>query len=42
MQDKLKLDVFSKGRFKNVEATILDGMDLDIPTYVRLGVEIEK
>jgi len=42
MQDKLKLDIYGKGRFKNVEATILDGMDLDIPTYVRLGIDIEK
>ncbi len=42
LQDKLKLDVSGKGRFKNVEATILDGEDLDIPTFVRRGIQIEK
>ncbi len=42
LQDKLKLEVSGKGRFKNVEATILDGQDLDIPTYVRRGIQIEK
>ncbi len=42
LQDKLKLDVSGKGRFKNVEATILDGQDLDIPTFVRRGIKIEK
>jgi len=42
LQDKLKLDVSGKGRFKNVEATIMDGEDLDIPTFVRRGLQIEK
>ena len=42
LQDKLKLDVSGKGRFKNVEATIMDGEDLDIPTFVRRGIQIEK
>jgi cell division protein FtsZ len=42
LQDKLKLDVSGKGRFKNVEATIMDGEDLDIPTFVRRGIQIER
>ena len=42
LQDKLKLDVSGKGRFKNVEATIMDGEDLDIPTFVRRGLDIGK
>ena len=31
-----------KGRFKDIEPTILDGEDLDVPTYVRRGIAIEK
>jgi cell division protein FtsZ len=42
LQAKLQLDVVSKGRFKDVEATILDGEDLDTPTFIRRGIEIEK
>ena len=42
LQDKLKLGAPGKGRFKNVEATIMDGEDLDIPTYQRRGLNIEK
>ncbi len=42
LQDKLKLDVLGKGRFKNVEATIMNGEDLDIPTFVRRGLQIDK
>lgn len=41
-QDKLKLDTSGKGRFKNVAATVMDGQDLDIPTYIRLRIELEK
>jgi len=42
LQAKLQLDVVSKGRFKDVEATILDGEDLDTPTFIRRGIEIDK
>ncbi len=41
-QDKLRLDISGKGRFKNVAATVMDGQDLDIPTYIRLRIELEK
>lgn len=42
LQNKLKLDVSGKGRFNNVEATIMDGEDLDIPTFIRRGLTLEK
>ena len=42
MQTSLMLEPTGKGRFKDVEPTILDGEDLDIPTFVRRGVSIEK
>lgn len=31
-----------KGRFKDVAPTILDGEDLDVPTFVRRGIYVEK
>ena len=39
-QGDLSLDAADKGRFKDVEPTILDGEDLDIPTYLRRGIPI--
>ena len=30
-----------RGRFKNAEATVWHGEDLDVPTYVRLGINLE-
>lgn len=41
-QTKLSLETSGRGRFKNVEPTILDGEDLDIPTFIRRGISIEK
>jgi cell division protein FtsZ len=41
-QTKLSLDPSGRGRFKDVEATIIDGQDLDIPTFKRRGIAIEK
>jgi len=41
-QELLSLDFPGKGRFKNIEPTFLDGEDLDVPTYVRRGIAIEK
>jgi cell division protein FtsZ len=40
-QTSLGFDAAGKGRFKNVEPTILDGEDLDIPTYRRRGIRLE-
>ena len=38
----LELDLAGKGRFKNVEPTVVDGQDLDVPTFIRLGVKIDR
>ena len=40
LQSKLRLGASGKGRFKDVEATMMDGEDYDIPTYVRRGLKI--
>lgn len=42
LQTRLKLEMPGKGRFKNVEPTIQDGQDLDIPTFVRRGIVIGR
>lgn len=34
-QEQLPLQLVSKGRFDRVEPTVLDGEDLDVPTFVR-------
>lgn len=41
-QTSLRLDFSGKGRFKNVEPTILGGEDLDIPTFIRRRIAIER
>ncbi len=43
-QEELKFDITgaTRGRFNNMTATILDGEDLDTPTYKRKGIELEK
>lgn len=41
-QATLGLDSIGKGMFKDVEPTIIDGEDMDIPTFIRRGVQIEK
>jgi len=35
LQGQLPLEIVSKGRFDKSEPTILDGQDLDVPTFVR-------
>ena len=42
LQAELNLEVSRRGRFKNIEPTILDGEDLDTPTFLRRGIQIEK
>jgi len=39
-QTKLNFDPTEKGRFKNVEPTIYEGEDLDVPTFIRRGVKL--
>lgn len=43
-QEELKFDITggTRGRFTNIAATILDGEDLDTPTYKRRGIVLEK
>ncbi len=41
-QERLKLEASGRGRFKDVEPTILDGEDMDVPTFIRRGMRIEK
>jgi cell division protein FtsZ len=41
VQETLKFEAADKGsRFKNVEPTILDGEDLDLPTFIRRGIKL--
>ena len=40
IQSTLNFDTGDKGRFKNVEPTIYDGEDLDIPTFIRRGIKL--
>jgi hypothetical protein len=34
------LDILNKSRFDKTEATILNGEDLDVPTFIRRGVAL--
>ncbi len=42
LQPLLGLDMSGRDRFKDVDATIIDGEDLDIPTYLRRGIKLDK
>ena len=42
LQAKLSLEPSGRGRFKNVEPTILNGEDLDIPTFIRRRIVVER
>ena len=39
-QVQLPLDIVNKSRFDKTEATILNGEDLDVPTFIRRGVAL--
>ena len=39
-QGQLALEIVSKGRFDQIEPTIHQGQDLDLPTYIRRGVAL--
>lgn len=41
-QPSLGLETSGKGRFKGVEPTVLDGEDLDTPTFIRRGIAIDR
>lgn len=40
VQSRLNLDAPGKGRFKDVEPTLRNGEDLDIPTFMRRGIRL--
>jgi len=39
---KLSYGATGRGKFQNVEPTIFHGQDLDIPTFVRRGIQLER
>lgn len=41
-QPQLILEGFSKGIFKDVEPTIVDSEDMDVPTFIRRHVTVDK
>jgi cell division protein FtsZ len=41
-QTKLSFDSQASARFRNAQPTILNGEDLDTPTFIRRGIRIEK
>lgn len=42
VQAELTLDSISKGRFRDVQPTLHDGVDLDVPTFVRRGIRLSR
>lgn len=40
MQGTLALDTYQRGRFDKSEPTIVEGEDLDIPTFLRKGIKL--
>lgn len=39
-QEELPLDEAVRGRFKNLDPTLVDGQDLDIPAYIRMRLRL--
>jgi cell division protein FtsZ len=40
-QEELPLDQAIRGRFKDIDPTMVDGQDLDIPTFIRLRMRLK-
>ena len=40
VQTTLQLEPAGRGRFAHTDPTLLDGEDLDIPTYQRRGIKL--
>lgn len=40
-QEELPLDQAMRGRFKDIDPTMVDGQDLDIPTFIRLRMRLK-
>lgn len=39
---KLSFGATGRGKFQNVEATLWNGQDLDVPTYLRRGITLDR
>jgi cell division protein FtsZ len=39
---KLSFGATGRGKFQNVEPTIYNGQDLEIPTFVRRGIQLDR
>ena len=39
-QETLQFEPISRGRFEKSEPTIIDGQDLDVPTFLRKNIRI--
>ena len=39
-QEVLQFDAVSRGRFEKSEPTIVDGQDLDVPTFLRRRLKV--
>ncbi len=39
---KLSFGATGRGKFRDVEPTLHDGQDLDVPTYIRRGITLER
>ncbi|MCX7590171.1 MAG: cell division FtsZ family protein [Kiritimatiellae bacterium] len=42
LQQTLRFETMNRGRFKDDAPTVVDGEDLDIPTFIRRQVDIER
>ena len=42
MQETLPLEKVSRGQFEKSEPTVYNGEDLDVPTYLRRGINLRK
>jgi cell division protein FtsZ len=40
-QEELPLDQAMRGRFKDLDPTMVDGQDLDIPTFIRMRLRLK-
>jgi cell division protein FtsZ len=39
---KLSFGATGRGKFQNIESTLFNGQDLDVPTYIRRGIMLER
>ena len=40
-QEELPLDQAMRGRFKDLDPTMVDGEDLDIPAFIRMRIRLK-